>query len=72
VIVRVRADMTDAPPVLYDPVMATLARALAWAAGLLVLFFLLVLLEASGGQDGYLCEWGFDKDGDGTRVTGCG
>ena len=69
------ADLTDAPPSHYDPVMTTLGRALARAAGLIigliVLFFLLVILEASGGHDGYLCEWGFDKDGNGTGVTDC-
>lgn len=44
----------------------------AWALGLVLLVLLLVLLEASGGHDGYLCEWGYDKDGAGDRVSGCG
>jgi hypothetical protein len=30
------------------------------------------MLEASFGHDGLLCEWGYDKDGAGDRVTDCG
>ena len=49
-----------------------LARALIGAVGLFVLFFVLMMLEASGGHDGWLCEWGYDSDGAGTNTTGCG
>ena len=55
--------------------MRRLTAALGWTAGtvavLLVVLLLLLMLEASGGHDGYLCEWGYDKDGEGTGVTGC-
>lgn len=61
-----------APQRNYASVMRMLPRALAWTGGLVVLVFLLVMLEASGGHDGYLCEWGYDKDGDRDRVSGCG
>ena len=37
-----------------------------------VLLLVLMILEASGGHDGYLCEWGIDTDGAGTGTTGCG
>ena len=50
-------------------------RVLAWTGGvvtaLFVVLLLLLVLEASGGHDGYLCEWGYDKDGAGDGVTGC-
>lgn len=39
---------------------------------LFVLAFVLLVLEASGGHDGWLCEWGYDTDGAGTTTTGCG
>ena len=51
---------------------ADVSRTLAWVAGLIALVFLLFMLEASVGHDGLLCELGYDKDGDGTGVTGCG
>jgi len=43
-----------------------------WVCVVLFACFFLVVLEASGGHDGYLCEWGIDTDGDGDVVTGCG
>ncbi len=39
---------------------------------LFVLSFSLLLLEASGGHAGWLCEWGYDIDGAGTTTSGCG
>lgn len=48
-----------------------LTKSLAWISGLVVLFFLLILLEAGGGHDGWLCEWGYDMDGD-DLISGCG
>lgn len=47
-------------------------KIVAWASALIALLLLLLLLEASGGHDGWLCEWGFDSDGDGDLTTGCG
>ena len=41
-------------------------------AALFLLLFVLMALEASGGHDGWLCEWGIDMDGAGTGDTGCG
>jgi hypothetical protein len=59
----------------YDADMSRLRRVLAWVAGLIAgliaLSFLLFVLEASVGHDGLLCEWGYDKDGDGEGVSGC-
>jgi hypothetical protein len=46
-----------------------------WVAGLLVtltLCFVALMAEGSIGHDGLLCELGWDRDGDGTQVTGCG
>ena len=46
-----------------------------WLMGLLIamsLLFVVFLVEASIGHDGLLCELGYDKDGDGDGVTGCG
>jgi hypothetical protein len=43
--------------------------------GLLIvvsLCFVAFMVEASVGHDGLLCELGYDKDGDGDGVTGCG
>ena len=51
--------------------MSQVTKVLAWAGGSIVLLLLLVILEASGGHDGYLCEWGYDKDGDREGVSGC-
>lgn len=45
------------------------------AFGLLALLgvlIILVLLEATGGHDGWLCEWGYDIDGAGGTTSGCG
>ena len=36
------------------------------------LLLVLLLLEATGGHDGWLCEWGIDTDGAGTTLSGCG
>lgn len=47
-------------------------RLLAGALAGLLLLFVLLALEASGGHDGWLCEWGIDTDGAGTGDTGCG
>jgi hypothetical protein len=47
-------------------------RAIAFTAGAFFLVFLLLILEASGGHDGWLCEWGIDTDGAGTMTSGCG
>ncbi|MFE7227315.1 hypothetical protein ACFU7D_21165 [Nocardioides sp. NPDC057577] len=56
--------------------MKTLIKVVAWVVGLSVgLAFLtasLALLEATGGHDGWLCEWGIDIDGAGTMTSGCG
>ena len=47
-----------------------LIRAVAIMAGSFFLLFLLLLLEATGGHDGWLCEWGIDTDGAGTTTSG--
>lgn len=52
--------------------MARSTKVLAWTGVLVALLLLLMMLEASGGHDGWLCEWGFDSDGDGDLTTGCG
>lgn len=44
---------------------------LALLALLGVLIFLMVL-ESTGGHDGWLCEWGYDLDGAGGTTSGCG
>ena len=43
-----------------------------WATRVLVAALAPLLLEATGGHDGWLCEWGIDTDGAGTTTTGCG
>ena len=46
-----------------------------WLTGLLIvlsLCFVALMAEASVGHDGLLCEMGYDKDGDGEGVSGCG
>jgi hypothetical protein len=45
------------------------ADVLVVAGILLALLFALMVLEASGGHDGYLCEWGYDT---GATSDGCG
>ena len=52
--------------------MARSTKVLAWTGVLVALLLLLMMLEASGGHDGWLCEWGVDSDGDGDLTTGCG
>ncbi|WP_176883986.1 hypothetical protein [Nocardioides sp. YR527] len=56
--------------------MKTLIKVVAWVVGLSVgLAFLaasLIVLESTGGHDGWLCEWGIDTDGAGTGTSGCG
>ncbi len=47
-----------------------LRRAAIATAVLLAVLFLLLLLEASGGHDGWLCEWGIDTGG--PTTSGCG
>ncbi len=39
---------------------------------LLGVLVLLLALEATGGHDGWLCEWGYDSDGAGGITSGCG
>lgn len=55
-----------------NPVVERLIQAGALVAVVLTVLFVLLLLEASGGHDGWLCEWGIDTDGAGTGDTGCG
>jgi len=38
----------------------------------LCLCFVAFLVEPGFGHDGLLCELGYDKDGDGSGVSGCG
>lgn len=38
---------------------------------MLAVCLLLFVLEGFGGHDGWLCEWGYDSDGEGTMKTGC-
>lgn len=56
--------------------MNRLMKVVVWTVGITVsLFFLaisLMFLEATGGHDGWLCEWGIDIDGEGTLTSGCG
>lgn len=49
-----------------------LLRAILITAAAFFLFLVLLLLEASGGHDGWLCEWGYDSDGAGTATSVCG
>lgn len=44
---------------------------MAVVAGILCLLVVLMVLEATGGHDGWLCEWGIDTDGSGTTTSGC-
>ena len=46
-----------------------------WSTGLLLALCLCLgafMVEPGFGHDGLLCELGYDKDGDGTGVSGCG
>ena len=52
--------------------MGRAAKVCAWIGGLIAILVVLVTLEASGGHDGWLCEWGYDTDGEGTGDTSCG
>jgi hypothetical protein len=52
--------------------MVTLVQFAAWTFGLFVLMMLLLALDATGGHDGWLCEWGYDSDGAGDVTSGCG
>jgi hypothetical protein len=59
--------------VIYDADMMTRSdKIIAWVVGLFVLFVMLILVEASGGHDGYLCEWGYDSDGAAMGDSSCG
>lgn len=49
-----------------------LRQAVSIVALVLAVLVALLVLEASGGHDGWLCEWGIDTDGAGTTTTGCG
>ena len=51
---------------------AWLLRAILYSAAAFFVVFLLLILEATGGHDGWLCEWGIDTDGAGTTTSGCG
>ncbi len=53
-------------------VLEMLLKIYVWAAGLLLLMMLLFWVEATGGHDGWLCEWGYDSDGAGDITSGCG
>lgn len=53
-------------------VTARALQAVLIMAAAFSLIFLLLLLEATGGHDGWLCEWGYDSDGAGTTTSGCG
>lgn len=52
--------------------MSRAAKFFAWVGALIVLLFMLMIVEGTGGHDGWLCEWGYDMDGEGTGDTGCG
>jgi hypothetical protein len=52
--------------------MKTLQKLAAWAGVLIAVLFLLMVLDATGGHDGWLCEWGYDSDGAGDVTSGCG
>jgi hypothetical protein len=52
--------------------MRTGAKVFTGLLIVLSLFFVAFMVEASVGHDGLLCELGYDKDGDGDGVTGCG
>ena len=56
----------------YAAGMETLQKVAGWAVGLPVLVFLFLVLDATGGHDGWLCEWGYDSDGAGDVTSGCG
>lgn len=60
----------------YVPSMSRLTarvlRAIVIMTVAFFLIFLLLLVEATGGHDGWLCEWGYDTDGAGTTTSGCG
>lgn len=65
--------MTSRSMAPYPHVMRTVAtRAVVGVIALISLLVVLMLLEATGGHDGWLCEWGIDTDGAGTGTTGCG
>ena len=52
--------------------MTRFQRVFVWVSWSSLLMFLLLVFEASGGHDGYLCEWGYDSDGAGDVTSGCG
>jgi 1,4-dihydroxy-2-naphthoate octaprenyltransferase len=52
--------------------MRTGAKVFTGLLIVLSLCFVAFMVEASVGHDGFLCELGYDKDGDGDGVTGCG
>jgi hypothetical protein len=52
--------------------MTRLEKIIAWVGGLFLLLVMLVGVEARGGHDGYLCEWGYDGDGAAMGDSGCG
>ncbi len=52
--------------------MRTGAKVFTGLLIVLSLCFVAFMVEASVGHDGLLCELGYDKDGDGDGVTGCG
>lgn len=52
--------------------MSRVERVAGWAGALIALLLVLVMLEASGGHNGYLGEWGIDLDGAGIGDMDCG
>lgn len=53
------------------PLAAWLVRASLILLGMIWVAAFLVVIEASHGHDGLLCEWGYDSDGPGDLTTGC-
>ena len=45
-----------------------LVRLLTWVGVAALVLFALLVLEATGGHDGWLCEWGIDT---GPTSSGC-
>lgn len=51
--------------------MTTVGKVVLTVGALVAFLFVAVMFEASFGHDGLLCDWGYDRDGAGTRITGC-
>jgi hypothetical protein len=52
--------------------LSRLEKTIAWVGGLFLVALMLVMVQASFGHDGLLCEWGYDSDGAGEGISGCG